>query len=63
MTIIHFEISGFPGEKPKAFQPWEMEGSIQKVTNIDGEHGVIEYINIDTSVGQSGSMICLIDSV
>ena len=70
VNCIHVEISGFPGETKKGgcnneYQPWEMEGSICEIEWKDEEkdHGLIIYKDVDTSAGQSGSMICLINPV
>ena len=52
---------GYPGEERKRYQPWQMEGTISQIIMKEGDHGLIIYKNIDTSRGQSGSMIVLIE--
>merc|ERR1712046_132515 len=60
---IRIMIGGFPGEKDKCNQPWEMEGSISNIhwTDKTKEHGLIMYKDIDTTRGQSGSMIYIVN--
>jgi len=53
---LPLKVYGYPGEKDKRGDPYEMIGSISNVTPKDGG-SFIAYNDIDTTHGQSGSPV------
>ena len=65
MIVYINEICGYGASPQKYFRPLQDEGTIFEILKPenDNEHGLIRYKDLDTSGGQSGAMITLVEDI